>query len=74
VTNTISFLPQMDEIILLENGRIVEMGTYDELKKQNNGAFVAFLNTSISDETAGNELIDENNATTKLKKLKYIKK
>lgn len=61
----------MDEIILLENGRIVEMGTYDELKKQNNGAFVAFLDkyTSITDE-----FIDENYATTKLKKLKYRKK
>jgi ABC-type transport system involved in cytochrome bd biosynthesis fused ATPase/permease subunit len=58
----------MDEIILLENGTIVEMGTYDELKKRN-GAFVAFLDKyTMNEET---EAIEENDVTTKTKKLKY---
>jgi ABC-type multidrug transport system ATPase subunit len=43
VTNSIWFLSQMDEIILLEDGSIVEMGSYDELK-ENSPRFVTFLN------------------------------
>lgn len=36
------FLPQVDEIIMLENGRVVEMGTYDELMERR-GAFHNFV-------------------------------
>ena len=32
VTNSLSFLPQVDQIIMVDNGCIAEMGTYEELK------------------------------------------
>ena len=35
VTNSLSFLPQVDEIILLEHGQIVEKGSYEQLKNKN---------------------------------------
>ncbi|XP_072415092.1 ATP-binding cassette sub-family C member 3 isoform X2 [Chiloscyllium punctatum] len=42
VTHGISFLPQVDQIVVLVNGRISEMGSYQELQNQN-GAFAEFL-------------------------------
>ncbi|XP_040212845.1 multidrug resistance-associated protein 1-like isoform X1 [Rana temporaria] len=44
VTHGISFLPQMDMIIVLSDGRISEVGTYNELLKKD-GAFSEFLQT-----------------------------
>lgn len=45
-----TYLPQVDEIIMLENGRIVEMGTYDELM-QLNGLFYNFVG-NYNDESS----------------------
>ncbi|XP_048588131.1 multidrug resistance-associated protein 1 [Nematostella vectensis] len=42
VTHGISFLPQVDQIVVLQNGRISEIGTYAELQA-NQGAFAEFL-------------------------------
>ncbi|CAF0716997.1 unnamed protein product [Brachionus calyciflorus] len=42
VTNSLSFLPQVDQIIMLENATITEMGTYEELKNKN-GSFAEFI-------------------------------
>jgi ATP-binding cassette subfamily C (CFTR/MRP) protein 1 len=70
VTNSISFLPQMDEIILLENGSIVEVGSFEELKKQN-GEFVAFLNKyaeNLEEPTNDDDDMLENNGELKLLK------
>ena len=33
VTNSLNFLPEMDSIIYIDNGSILEMGTYNELTK-----------------------------------------
>eukprot|EP00079_Xenopus_tropicalis_P030383 XP_012826370.1 PREDICTED: multidrug resistance-associated protein 1-like [Xenopus tropicalis] len=44
VTHGVSFLPQMDMIIVMSDGRVSEVGTYNELL-QKNGAFSEFLNT-----------------------------
>ncbi|XP_041433359.1 multidrug resistance-associated protein 1 isoform X2 [Xenopus laevis] len=44
VTHGVSFLPQMDMIIVISDGRVSEVGTYNELR-QKNGAFSEFLNT-----------------------------
>jgi hypothetical protein len=43
VTNSIGFLPQVHQIIVIENSSIVEIGSYDFLIKQN-GAFSIFFN------------------------------
>ena len=34
VTNNLSFLPQVDHIIVLENGSILDQGTYQELAQR----------------------------------------
>lgn len=34
VTNSLNFLPQSDEIIMIQDGMIVQMGTYEELSSQ----------------------------------------
>ncbi|KAM5152000.1 multidrug resistance-associated protein 1-like [Mantella aurantiaca] len=44
VTHGISFLPQVDMIVVLSHGRISEVGTYNELL-QKDGAFSEFLQT-----------------------------
>ncbi|XP_014664888.1 PREDICTED: multidrug resistance-associated protein 1-like [Priapulus caudatus] len=47
-TNSISFLPQFDQILVLSGGRISEVGTYRELLN-NNGAFAEFLRAYLTD-------------------------
>lgn len=54
VTHGLSFLPQCDQVIVLSNGRISEMGTYDQLL-QNNGAFAEFLRTYTEHEDKNGE-------------------
>ena len=49
VTHGLSFLPQCDLIVVLDNGHISEMGTYTELV-DNNGAFSEFIRTYAAPE------------------------
>ena len=57
VTHGISFLPQVDNIMVLVDGRVSEMGSYQALLKEN-GAFAEFLrNYSLED------IIEEEEAT-----------
>ncbi|XP_072523441.1 ATP-binding cassette sub-family C member 3 isoform X2 [Salminus brasiliensis] len=63
VTHGISFLPQVDNIVVLVEGMVSEMGSYQDLLKQN-GAFAEFLrNYSLEDIVEDDEvtevLIDE---------------
>ncbi|NXN11515.1 MRP1 protein, partial [Indicator maculatus] len=44
VTHAINYLPQTDTILVMSNGEISEMGSYQELLKQD-GAFAEFLRT-----------------------------
>uniref|UniRef100_A0A7N6BYH4 ATP-binding cassette, sub-family C (CFTR/MRP), member 3 n=1 Tax=Anabas testudineus TaxID=64144 RepID=A0A7N6BYH4_ANATE len=60
VTHGISFLPQVDNIMVMVEGRVSEMGSYQELLKQN-GAFAEFLrNYTLED------IIEEDEATEDL--------
>uniref|UniRef100_A0A8C3AEQ9 ATP-binding cassette, sub-family C (CFTR/MRP), member 3 n=1 Tax=Cyclopterus lumpus TaxID=8103 RepID=A0A8C3AEQ9_CYCLU len=57
VTHGISFLPQVDNIMVMVEGRVSEMGSYQELLKQN-GAFAEFLrNYALED------IVEEEEAT-----------
>lgn len=47
VTNSLSFLPQVDEIVMLENGEIVEKGTYEQLTNDG-GVFADFMKNYLS--------------------------
>ncbi|NWU91498.1 MRP3 protein, partial [Upupa epops] len=49
VTHGISFLPQVDNIVVLVDGKISEMGSYQDLLKQNK-AFAEFLRNYALDE------------------------
>ncbi|NXT78795.1 MRP3 protein, partial [Zapornia atra] len=49
VTHGISFLPQVDHIVVLADGKISEMGSYQDLLRQNK-AFAEFLRNYALDE------------------------
>ncbi|XP_053328289.1 multidrug resistance-associated protein 1-like isoform X2 [Spea bombifrons] len=54
VTHGISFLPQVDKIIVLSDGRISEAGSYSELL-QKNGSFSEFLQTYANNSEQAEE-------------------
>ena len=56
VTNSLNFLPQVDEIIMLDEGFIVETGTYDQLKNKN-GTFTEFMKAFLEANEANQEYI-----------------
>uniref|UniRef100_A0A3B3U9L9 ATP binding cassette subfamily C member 3 n=1 Tax=Poecilia latipinna TaxID=48699 RepID=A0A3B3U9L9_9TELE len=63
VTHGISFLPQVDNIVVMVEGRVSEMGSHQELLKQN-GAFAEFLRNYalediVEEDEATDELIDD---------------
>ncbi|KAM8798714.1 ATP-binding cassette sub-family C member 6 [Eudromia elegans] len=49
VTHTINILPQVDNIVVLVDGSISEVGSYQELL-QRNGAFAEFLHSHVTTE------------------------
>lgn len=51
VTNAITFLPKVDEILVLKDGEVVEQGSYEELLAQE-GAFAEFLQTYLQEVEA----------------------
>jgi len=58
VTHGISFLPQLDQIIVMADGKISEVGTYQELLDRK-GAFADFLYSYLETEDAGDDADDE---------------
>lgn len=46
VTHGIGYLSQLDQIIVMVDGKISEVGTYRELLQQN-GAFAEFIRTYL---------------------------
>ena len=60
MTHGINFLPQLDQIFVMVNGRISEVGTYRELL-DHKGAFADFLYSYLEDEDQGDEF-DEGTA------------
>jgi ABC-type multidrug transport system fused ATPase/permease subunit len=47
-------LPEVDKIIMLDNGNIVEIGDYDDLKNSN-GKFSSFIKSYIENQEKTNE-------------------
>ena len=54
VTNSLSFLPQVGQIIMIDNGAIVEAGTYDELRNKD-GQFADFIKNYLANAEANKE-------------------
>lgn len=66
VTNSIHFLPQVDKVVMLVNGEIVETGTYDELKNKN-GYFTDFIkNDLFNQKKESSNYLNKNVAFRKL--------
>uniref|UniRef100_A0A2K5NEQ4 Multidrug resistance-associated protein 1 n=1 Tax=Cercocebus atys TaxID=9531 RepID=A0A2K5NEQ4_CERAT len=67
VTHSMSYLPQVDVIIVMSGGKISEMGSYQELLARD-GAFAEFLRTYASAEQEqdpednGSKVVDEEEA------------
>jgi ABC-type multidrug transport system ATPase subunit len=54
VTNSLSFLTQVGQIIMIDNGAIVEAGTYDELRNKD-GQFADFIKNYLANAEANKE-------------------
>uniref|UniRef100_A0A3Q1CPI7 ATP-binding cassette, sub-family C (CFTR/MRP), member 2 n=1 Tax=Amphiprion ocellaris TaxID=80972 RepID=A0A3Q1CPI7_AMPOC len=54
VTHGVSFLPYVDEIVVLVDGQISEIGSYDSLRASR-GAFSEFLDTYAKEQNHGQE-------------------
>ncbi len=50
----LNFLPECDKIIVLQNGAIRKIGTFDQLKK-NKGDFYQFIGNKIKNFQESNE-------------------
>lgn len=59
VTNSLSYLPQVDQIIYLENGSICDKGKYHDLINQK-GKFSHFMKTYLVDKDKNVENIGKN--------------
>nr|UOU03334.1 ATP-binding cassette subfamily C1-1 [Brachionus rubens] len=60
VTNSINFLPEVDTILMLEQGDIIEVGSYTDLMKQD-GKFSKFISNSFVNESESKKSQDEEN-------------
>jgi ABC-type protease/lipase transport system fused ATPase/permease subunit len=49
VTHGISFLPQVDKIVVIKEGQVSEVGSFQELMTHN-GAFAEFLRNYLTEE------------------------
>ncbi|XP_030195268.1 canalicular multispecific organic anion transporter 2 isoform X1 [Gadus morhua] len=58
VTHGVSFLPQVDNILVMVDGRVTEMGSYQELLDQN-GAFAEFLRNYAIEDVIEEEAIED---------------
>ncbi|XP_015787127.1 canalicular multispecific organic anion transporter 2-like [Tetranychus urticae] len=59
VTHRITFLPQVDQIIVMKDGKIHESGTYNELMAKK-GEFADFIIQYLSEFESDSDLKDEN--------------
>ena len=57
VTHGISYLPKVDQIVVLVDGKISELGSYQELL-DHNGAFADFLRNYLTQEEEVESEID----------------
>ena len=54
VTHNVTYLPQVDFIVVLQDGIISESGTYKELMEKK-GAFAGFIATYLTDDNCDSD-------------------
>ena len=62
MTHGITYLPQADQIIVMKDGRVSEMGTYNELLSTD-GAFADFMRTYLNENEDSDEEEDPEGKT-----------
>ena len=71
MTNALEFLSRVDSIIMLEDGKIIAKGTYEELLN-NCYQFKSFIESHLT-EKENHKTVQENELKKKRKKLKNLK-
>jgi ABC-type multidrug transport system fused ATPase/permease subunit len=69
VTNSIGFLSQSDEIVMIENGTIIGYGTYEHLLN-NNEKFTSFIKNSFN----SNKKEDDKNSESEFSLFSFCNK
>ena len=72
VTHGISFLPHVDQIVVVDDGEIREQGTYHELLAKK-GAFAEVLMQFIQDEAEGEEIDETKVSSTTCPRMSSLK-
>lgn len=72
VTHALHFLPHVDNIILMEDGRITETGTYQELKA-NGHSFARLIREFGSEDQHNQQTEDEQTAIERAQPSKHIR-
>jgi ABC-type multidrug transport system ATPase subunit len=72
VTHALHFLPHVDNIILMEDGRITETGTYAELKA-NGKSFARLIREFGSEDQHSQQVEDEQTAIERAQPSKHIR-
>jgi ABC-type multidrug transport system ATPase subunit len=72
VTHALHFLPHVDNIILMEDGRITETGTYAELKA-NGKSFARLIREFGSEDQHAQQVEDEETAIERAQPSKHIR-
>ena len=50
VTNSLNYLPLVDEVIILDNGKIAEIGKYEDLMSKKEGTLWNFINSNKTEK------------------------
>ena len=61
VTHGIKWLPYVDNIVAMSDGKIAEMGSYQQLM-DHNGAFAQFMKTYLNEHSQDSDSDDEGNS------------
>ena len=74
VTHALHFLPQVDYILFMDEGRITEQGTFEELRSRPEGAFARLIREFGSEEKNEEEAENEEQAVDLASKVKVYER
>lgn len=71
MTNSLCFLPQVDQIIMLDNGTIAEMGAYDELREKD-GVFAEFIRIYLENSEINRRNMGKNQSHSQIFLISFL--
>ena len=66
VTHGLTYLPKVDHVIVLKDGRVSEQGTYQDLLNEEGGAFAELVRTYLTENSDEDDLDPEGGANLTL--------